>query len=78
MNKELRNKLKNLEVEFLPGVPVQLPNKTVNALYQLVVEERFKEVVAVVDGTYKESYEDYLNKRIKELQSQLSSIGESK
>jgi len=52
--------------------------EVVDSLYQLVVESQLKELLSVVDGTHKMSYEDYLINRIKQLQSQLSSIGESK
>lgn len=39
-DKELRDKLKGLDVEFLHGVPVKLPEKTIDHIMKLITADR--------------------------------------
>ena len=86
MNNELRANIM-VRASYLgeDGFYHYLPKENIDSLYQLVVEQRIAELEFMVgmasrlSSDYMEmEVRDLLSQRIKELQSQLSSIGESK
>jgi len=76
MNQELRDKIDATLQEHLGDLDIEL-NYLVNSLYQLVVESQIKELKRL-QSSYDSEIGWDIGDRLTQLQSQLSSIGESK